>query len=622
MRVLLGLCASLLLLYGVSARGKPRDCALLGPAFPRPTDLPSSQSFKNDLDRLSRKLAEALESSTINGAESSFSLNIFTVEDEAPIWEYHHVASQFNGTLPAEGLDGDTIYRIASITKLLTVYVLLIESGFEVLDEKITKYIPELAAVPKGVETDTVQWNDITLGALATHLAGILRAATFGDLAPTIESSHIPEGSFPPLDGEDALSCGYSPQNAPCSRKALLDEVLLRHPVYPPFSAPIYSNTAFTLLGLALEQIKGKPLEDMMNESVFVPLGLSRTSLLQPKNHSWGIVPVSPMSSFWNVSFGLEAPGINAYSTANDLSRLGRAILNATLLSATDTRRWMKPMTHTGSTSYSVGAPWEIFRVDSPRVIDMYSKSGSVGSYKSLLFLLPDHNVGFTILVAAPGPSPLYPIASVMTSQLIPALEKEARRQAQMNFAGTYRASGVNSSIILDANDKHHGIGISSWNSNGTDAIEILKTLAGSRNSSDTARVRLFPTQLTRDSICPGSRKSCTDVSFRLVVEVVPADADNTGYEGMFSRRCDHWVLLDGLLYSHISIDEVMITVEKVSGRAVAVEPRAWRFRMDKIEGPVLSVYEQSFPENAFKSQGVMSSWVVRKLRHCLTLWL
>ncbi|EFW15059.1 predicted protein [Coccidioides posadasii str. Silveira] len=579
MRVLLGLCASLLLLYGVWARGKPRDCALLGPAFPRPTDLPSSQSFKDDLDRLSRKLAEALESSTINGAESSFSLNIFTVEDEAPIWEYHHVASQFNGTLPAEGLDGDTIYRIASITKLLTVYVLLIESGFEVLDEKITKYIPELAAVPKGVETDTVQWNDITLGALATHLAGILRAA-------------------------------------------LLDEVLLRHPVYPPFSAPIYSNTAFTLLGLALEQIKGKPLEDMMNESVFVPVGLSRTSLLQPKNHSWGIVPVSPMSSFWNVSFGLEAPGINAYSTANDLSRLGRAILNATLLSATDTRRWMKPMTHTGSTSYSVGAPWEIFRVDSPRVIDMYSKSGSVGSYKSLLFLLPDHNVGFTILVAAPGPSPLYPIASVMTSQLIPALEKEARRQAQMNFAGTYRASGVNSSIVLDANDKHHGIGISSWNSNGTDVIEILKTLAGSRNSSDTARVRLFPTQLTRDSICPGSRKSCTDVSFRLVVEVVPADADNTGYEGMFSRRCDHWVLLDGLLYSHISIDEVMITVEKVSGRAVAVEPRAWRFRMDKIEGPVLSVYEQSFPENAFKSQGVMSSWVVRKLRHCLTLWL
>ena len=47
-------------------------------------------------------------------------------------------------------MDGDTVYRIASISKLLTVYTLLLEIGDKYWGRAITDFIPELRAlVPK-----------------------------------------------------------------------------------------------------------------------------------------------------------------------------------------------------------------------------------------------------------------------------------------------------------------------------------------------------------------------------------------------------------------------------------------------------------------------------------------
>ncbi|EEP77695.1 predicted protein [Uncinocarpus reesii 1704] len=534
----------LLILNVALVAAKVKDCALLGPAFPIPTRLSSSLTFQHELESLSRKIAEGLASSKINGEESSFSLNVFTGEDGSPIWEYHHVASTFNGTLPDEGLDGNTVYRVASITKLLTIYTLLVEAGFEFLNEKVTKYIPELAAAPKS--------NEI-----------------IGDLASTVQASPILKAMFPPPEKNDTVS-------------SFINEILHRRPVYAPFNAPIYSNTAFTLLGMALEKLKGRTLVDMMRDSVFNTLDLSRTSFF--RNDSWGIIPGSPSSSFWNVSFGLEAPAIEAYSTANDLARLGQAILNSTLLTPTDTRRWLKPMTHTSSLSHSVGAPWEIFRAKNPRVVDMYTKSGHVGFYTSQFVLLPDYNVGLTILIATPGEPPVSTIASTMASHLITALENEARRQAQIKIAGFYRANNLNSSIALETNDDHHGIRISHWISNGTDVIQFLKTLVeDSKKTTDSVHVRLYPTQLRADSACPNSGKRCTDVSFRATIDIIPAEVEGADYEELFSGRCFHWMEIDGLLYDHISLDDIVIKVEKDTGKAVAVEPRAWKIRMDRV---------------------------------------
>jgi hypothetical protein len=143
------------------------------------------------------------------------------------------------------------------------------------------------------------------------------------------------------------------------------------------------------------------------------------------------------------------------YSSTNDLLVLGRAILKTTLLSPAQTRRWMKPVTHTSSITASVGAPWEIFRVPTKRgVIDLYTKRGDLGVYAGIIVLCPDYDIGFTILSAAARESiadaSVTVLADIITQTFLPAVEAAAKDNAASTFAGTYKATNaINSSITF-----------------------------------------------------------------------------------------------------------------------------------------------------------------------------
>ena len=65
-------------------------------------------------------------------------------------------------------VDGDSQYRIASITKSFTILGLLYQHalGNLHLDDSIDKYIPELKEPDKG----ELPWKDITLRSLASQL--------------------------------------------------------------------------------------------------------------------------------------------------------------------------------------------------------------------------------------------------------------------------------------------------------------------------------------------------------------------------------------------------------------------------------------------------------------------
>jgi len=67
----------------------------------------------------------------------------------------------------------------------------------------------------------------------------------------------------------------------------------------------------------------------------------------------------------------------------------------------------MKPTIHTSSFTGSVGRPWEVCRLVLPqpddRVTNIYTKSGSLGLYTSILALLPDYGVGFVTIAAEQG---------------------------------------------------------------------------------------------------------------------------------------------------------------------------------------------------------------------------
>ncbi len=67
------------------------------------------------------------------------------------------------------------MYRIASISKVFTVLLLLRHEGRISLDDPVTKYVSELAAAEAEESVEAVSWGNVTLGALASHLGGIGR---------------------------------------------------------------------------------------------------------------------------------------------------------------------------------------------------------------------------------------------------------------------------------------------------------------------------------------------------------------------------------------------------------------------------------------------------------------
>ncbi len=78
-----------------------------------------------------------------------------------------------------------------------------------------------------------------------------------------------------------------------------------RHPVYPPFATPAYSNVAFSLLGLALEVITGREYEDVIRNDIFMPLGMTHSSVLKPRD-SDGVIPIG--ISGWAINQGYYNP--------------------------------------------------------------------------------------------------------------------------------------------------------------------------------------------------------------------------------------------------------------------------------------------------------------------------
>lgn len=117
------------------------------------------------------------------GNTSSVSITAMSTEDseEIPFFNFHFTSPFLNETAGSTtNITEDSVYRIGSISKLFTVYALLLNFGREHWDNPVTDYIPELrearAAQPgMGNPVDLVDWESITLGAMASQLSGIGR---------------------------------------------------------------------------------------------------------------------------------------------------------------------------------------------------------------------------------------------------------------------------------------------------------------------------------------------------------------------------------------------------------------------------------------------------------------
>jgi Beta-lactamase len=266
------------------------------------------------------------------------------------------------------------------------------------------------------------------------------------------------------------------------------------------------------------------------------------------------------------------------YSTANDLADLARNILLSTQLPPSVTRRWLKPMTHTSALTFSVGAPWEIYRTKSNittgRTIDVYTKSGGIGSYTSLLILIPDYDVSLAVLAAGSNGIVVNYVAEMVVQTLIPILEQSARDEAAKILTGLYISeTGDNSSISLNV-DNGPGLVIERWISNGSNLLNTAEDYLQASSGAQVRSVRLYPTGLKDWEQCK------TRAAYRAVFDI-STQPDTTSR--VFDQNVNTWETVDEATYGEISVDDFIFEFD--SGSAVKyIEPRVLRSRLVKVQ--------------------------------------
>lgn len=284
--------------------------------------------------------------------------------------------------------------------------------------------------------------------------------------------------AYPALEPEDEKHCASNSTH--CSRSQFFKALESSRSTYEPNTTPVYSNTGYVLLGYVLESITGTSFNNALAKIVTEPLDLRRTTALPPDSSHVGAIKHNETFSWWNFDLSDTTAEGGIFSSANDMSNLGRAILNATQLSLNTTRGWMKPAVLTSSLRSAVGRPWEIWRtmIGDPannRVVDLYTKGGTIGVYQSIIAFIPDFNIGYNILISSENQLTQYTSAGILSDILVPALEEAAREEANAAFSGTYMAAGpLNSSVVVSRDFDSPGLTLNRWISNGTDMLRTI----------------------------------------------------------------------------------------------------------------------------------------------------
>ncbi|RFU82550.1 class A beta-lactamase-related serine hydrolase [Streptomyces triticagri] len=232
------------------------------------------------------------------------SLVAAVVRDGQVVW--HGSRTCVNGHAP----DGDTQYRIGSITKTFTAVLVmrLRDEGLLDLADPLERHLPGTGA------------GEVTVRQLLSHTAGLAAETP----APWWERT-------------------------PGTIRPSLDDVLGADPLlHPPGQRHHYSNPGFTLLGALIERLRGAPWAEVLRREVLEPLGLRRTSAQPEAPHAggWAVHPwADVLLPEPAEDLGLMAAAGQLWSTTSDLARFAVFLLEGDdrVLSAETVREMRRP---------------------------------------------------------------------------------------------------------------------------------------------------------------------------------------------------------------------------------------------------------------------------------------
>ncbi|PVI03755.1 beta-lactamase/transpeptidase-like protein [Periconia macrospinosa] len=552
-------------------------CPIYGPSFPPPKNPSSSKAFQAALEELTTSIDVGLSdpNNEVTSAHT-VSVQLFNAYTEEPLYTLHREGSTLNTTVGVAKVDSDSIWRIASISKLVIVYLLLKEVGDQFWNTPVAKAIPELRENAKWKENkvDFVDWESVTLGTLAGHTSGVVKNLIYlvgGN--PFLDGTlDIDDFGLPDLGAKDLPRCTIGLEFS-CDRAEFFAALDTRQPIFAANTQPIYANTPYVILGYALESITGKSLSEIL-QSFVDELKLDMTTPVKP-DISRAVIPYSAERSGYLVQTGEAWPLGGLYSTFNDLTKIGRSILNSKFMSENATRAWLKPVSFVSDLRSAIGRPWEIVRIDTRStrgVIDVYGKSGGQGPYSLFLGLVLDYNFGFAAAVAGKGPPSVNWVTAKITEKILPALEEAAREEAHEVYAGTYIANtnGTNSTIVLSTEVGRPGLSVTTFTSRGADVLSAMSQLYG--EPITTENFRLVPTNLEQDT-----KNGTKEVAWKWIENMSTPNEKPSAWSA-----CASWFNIDEPSYGRYSFDSVVFTLGP-DGKATKIRPRAFALDYQKV---------------------------------------
>ncbi|KEY73682.1 hypothetical protein S7711_07728 [Stachybotrys chartarum IBT 7711] len=545
-------------------------CRPEGPVVPAPRGLWTAAEFQSTVNSLTLKLDAAMRGSINPGfpiENVSFSIGVVSLDQPdpgTPIWEYHHLATA--NTRGTQRLDKDSQYLIGSITKVFSDYLLL-KSTVD-LDAPVTQFIPELA-----VGRSRIQWEDVSLRMLGSHLAGA--PTNFGFSEHYYLREVFQAYGFPPIDDSAYPPCGVVGLNGACSEKDFLAGMTTSYPYTAPMERPAYSNVAFTVFTIALERITGKTYAQLLDEFVVHPYGLKNT-FPSPGNDSLAVIP--PQESNWGTDYGLSTPGGGLVSSISDLSKFTKALLSRSLnMTASETRAWLKPAAFAGNVHSAVGLPWEIWRPtnlvpDHPHHVTLYTKGGGALMYRSQLAVIDEYGIGVIVLTAGQMKA-VTPLTNAVIGTIVSAVDKVSRVQAARKYARRFRSSGANSTVEAAFDLDNDSLVLVSVQRNGEEMLSSITDLWNMIMAPFAApigsTVRLFPQELYENTTLQGH--PVIRQVWRLWPDLLsPSTSELPGQE-VDASNCFSWTLGDWVHYGSEPMDRVAF-YEDEYGEVAGVE--------------------------------------------------
>ncbi len=264
-----------------------------------------------------------------------------------------------------------TNFRLASVTKQFTAtaILMLVEAGKLDLDDSVRKYFPEFPAFA----------DEITIRQLLQHTSGI--------------------EDYEPLYGDQ-----FPEQILDRGVVEIVSQTTGTY--FPPGSQYRYSNSAYAILAVLVEDLSGQSFPRFLDENIFGPLGMSATLAYRRGENEVGhralgykldrktIEPAD--QSAWSAVLGDGG----VYSSVMDLYKWDQALYDNNLLSKAT---WQQAWTP-GLEDYGFG-----WRIDEYAGRQRLHHSGSTSGFRNFMQRFPDDRLTIIVLTnrAEPDVQPL-----------------------------------------------------------------------------------------------------------------------------------------------------------------------------------------------------------------------